>query len=88
MHKAAFHLFNIAFMYKYFHESIRIHLMAGRVPVGLQRTAVAKEMEGVFVQNLSYAADVLSKVRDLFLSNIMTLCRNSYSNEKIRLKHM
>ncbi|KAE8293859.1 putative hydroxypyruvate isomerase [Larimichthys crocea] len=39
----------------------RIHLMAGRVPVGLQRTAVAKEMEGVFVQNLSYAADVLSK---------------------------
>ncbi|KAG8003234.1 putative hydroxypyruvate isomerase [Nibea albiflora] len=39
----------------------RIHLMAGRVPVGSQRTAVAKEMEGVFVQNLNYAADVLSK---------------------------
>ncbi|XP_029355153.1 putative hydroxypyruvate isomerase isoform X1 [Echeneis naucrates] len=39
----------------------RIHLMAGRVPVGADRTAVAKEMEAVFVQNLSYAADVLSK---------------------------
>lgn len=39
----------------------RIHLMAGRVPVDSDRTAAAKEMEAVFVQNLSYAADVLSK---------------------------
>ncbi|XP_028260408.1 putative hydroxypyruvate isomerase [Parambassis ranga] len=37
----------------------RIHLMAGRVPVDSQRPV--KEMEAVFVQNLSYAADVLSK---------------------------
>ncbi|AWP11362.1 Hydroxypyruvate isomerase isoform 2 [Scophthalmus maximus] len=39
----------------------RIHLMAGRVPVGSHRTAVAKEMEAIFVQNLTYAADILSK---------------------------
>ncbi|KAM3620290.1 uncharacterized protein V6R79_021144 [Siganus canaliculatus] len=39
----------------------RIHLMAGRVPVDSQRVTVAKEMEATFVQNLSYAADVLSK---------------------------
>ncbi|XP_071342898.1 putative hydroxypyruvate isomerase isoform X2 [Trachinotus anak] len=39
----------------------RIHLMAGRVPDGSHRTAVAKEMEAIFVQNLNYAADVLSK---------------------------
>ncbi|XP_026179180.1 putative hydroxypyruvate isomerase isoform X4 [Mastacembelus armatus] len=39
----------------------RIHLMAGRVPEGSQRTTVAKEMEAVFVQNLKYAADKLSK---------------------------
>lgn len=39
----------------------RIHLMAGRVPAGSQRAAVVKEMEATFVQNLSYAADILSK---------------------------
>nr|XP_046248829.1 putative hydroxypyruvate isomerase isoform X2 [Scatophagus argus] len=39
----------------------RIHLMAGRVPVGSHRKDVAKEMEAIFVQNLSYAADILSK---------------------------
>ncbi|XP_068175982.1 putative hydroxypyruvate isomerase [Antennarius striatus] len=39
----------------------RIHLMAGRVPVGSHRRDVAQEMEGVFVQNLKYAADILSK---------------------------
>lgn len=39
----------------------RIHLMAGRVPMGSNRALVAKEMEAIFVQNLSYAADVLSK---------------------------
>ncbi|XP_029286291.1 putative hydroxypyruvate isomerase isoform X2 [Cottoperca gobio] len=39
----------------------RIHLMAGRVPVGSHRLAVAKEMEAVFVHNLNYAADILSK---------------------------
>ncbi|KAG7228909.1 hypothetical protein INR49_008687 [Caranx melampygus] len=35
--------------------------MAGRIPVGSHRTAVAKEMEAVFVQNLNHAASVLSK---------------------------
>lgn len=44
----------------------RIHLMAGRVPLGSQRPAVAKEMEAIFVRNLNYAADILSKVGDLF----------------------
>lgn len=39
--------------------------MAGRVPVGSQRTAVAREMEDTFIQNLRYAADVLSKVADV-----------------------
>ncbi|KAM9848992.1 putative hydroxypyruvate isomerase isoform 1-T1 [Aulostomus maculatus] len=39
----------------------RIHLMAGRIPVASLRTDVAKDMETVFVQNLIYAADVLSK---------------------------
>ncbi|XP_069007100.1 putative hydroxypyruvate isomerase [Embiotoca jacksoni] len=39
----------------------RIHLMAGRVPADSDRTAAAKEMEAVFVQNLNYAADILSK---------------------------
>uniref|UniRef100_A0A4W6FPH4 Putative hydroxypyruvate isomerase n=1 Tax=Lates calcarifer TaxID=8187 RepID=A0A4W6FPH4_LATCA len=39
----------------------RIHLMAGRVPVGTNRMAVAKEMEAIFIHNLNYAADILSK---------------------------
>uniref|UniRef100_A0A668AI96 Hydroxypyruvate isomerase n=2 Tax=Myripristis murdjan TaxID=586833 RepID=A0A668AI96_9TELE len=39
----------------------RIHLMAGRLPAGAHRPAVAKEMEAIFVQNLTYAADVLAK---------------------------
>eukprot|EP00066_Takifugu_rubripes_P023472 XP_011612738.1 PREDICTED: putative hydroxypyruvate isomerase isoform X2 [Takifugu rubripes] len=39
----------------------RIHLMAGRVPVGSQRSTVARDMENTFIQNLRYAADVLSK---------------------------
>ncbi|XP_075997683.1 putative hydroxypyruvate isomerase [Genypterus blacodes] len=38
-----------------------IHLMAGRIPVGSDRSSVAKEMEAVFVQNLTYAAEILSK---------------------------
>lgn len=40
----------------------RIHVMAGRVPAGSQRTSVAREMEETFIQNLRYAADLLSKV--------------------------
>ncbi|MED6253357.1 hypothetical protein ATANTOWER_027452, partial [Ataeniobius toweri] len=40
----------------------RIHLMAGRIPVDAHRATVSREMEDVFVQNLSYAADILSKV--------------------------
>ncbi|XP_067893005.1 putative hydroxypyruvate isomerase isoform X3 [Heterodontus francisci] len=47
----------------------RIHLMAGRVPVGLDRTSVAKAMEATFIENLKYAADILSK--DLFHWQIM-----------------
>ncbi|XP_076871255.1 putative hydroxypyruvate isomerase isoform X2 [Brachyhypopomus gauderio] len=39
----------------------RIHLMAGRIPAGAQRSAVAMEMEATFVQNLSHAADLLSE---------------------------
>ncbi|XP_026851727.2 putative hydroxypyruvate isomerase [Electrophorus electricus] len=39
----------------------RIHLMAGRVPAGAQRAAVAMEMEATFVQNLRHAADMLAK---------------------------
>ncbi|KAK9973082.1 hypothetical protein ABG768_023829 [Culter alburnus] len=39
----------------------RIHLMAGRVPAGADRSAVAMEMEDTFVQNLKHAAGVLSK---------------------------
>ncbi|KAI2663209.1 hypothetical protein H4Q32_011686 [Labeo rohita] len=38
-----------------------IHLMAGRVPAGADRCAVAMEMEDTFVQNLKHAAGVLSK---------------------------
>ncbi|XP_030647682.1 putative hydroxypyruvate isomerase isoform X2 [Chanos chanos] len=38
-----------------------IHLMAGRVPVGVERSSVAMEMEATFIQNLKHAADVLSK---------------------------
>ncbi|XP_020790153.1 putative hydroxypyruvate isomerase [Boleophthalmus pectinirostris] len=39
----------------------RIHLMAGRVPLGSHRAEVAQEMESIFIQNLEYAADLLSK---------------------------
>ncbi|XP_067846126.1 putative hydroxypyruvate isomerase isoform X2 [Heptranchias perlo] len=39
----------------------RIHLMAGRVPMGQDRTSVAKEMEATFIENLKYAADILAK---------------------------
>ncbi|XP_029106491.1 putative hydroxypyruvate isomerase isoform X1 [Scleropages formosus] len=39
----------------------RIHLMAGRIPEGIDRGAAVQEMEATFVENLKYAADVLSK---------------------------
>uniref|UniRef100_A0A6Q2YHJ5 Putative hydroxypyruvate isomerase n=1 Tax=Esox lucius TaxID=8010 RepID=A0A6Q2YHJ5_ESOLU len=39
----------------------RIHLMAGRVPVGADRATVAMEMEDSFIKNLKHAADVLTK---------------------------
>lgn len=45
----------------------RIHLMAGRVPAEVDRTAVAMEMEDTFVQNLKHAAGVLSKEKILGL---------------------
>ncbi|XP_061307493.1 putative hydroxypyruvate isomerase isoform X2 [Pezoporus flaviventris] len=38
-----------------------IHLMAGRVPQGADRAAVAVEMETTFVENLRYAADLLAQ---------------------------
>lgn len=39
--------------------------MAGRLPEGAHRAAVAKEMEATFVENLNYAADLLSQVNVL-----------------------
>ncbi|XP_029767465.1 putative hydroxypyruvate isomerase [Terrapene carolina triunguis] len=39
----------------------RIHLMAGRVPVGTERATMALEMETTFVENLRYAADILAQ---------------------------
>lgn len=36
--------------------------MAGRVPLGTDRAAVAGEMETIFIENLRYAADLLSQV--------------------------
>ncbi|KAL2301794.1 hypothetical protein Nmel_011190 [Mimus melanotis] len=39
----------------------RIHVMAGRVPLGTDRAAVAGEMETIFIENLRYAADLLSQ---------------------------
>lgn len=70
--------------------------MAGRVPLGSHRGAVDKEMEAVFVQNLKYAADILSKVSDLFspgllhissvkvleLKNFNFFCRSGETTQK------
>ncbi|NXS69138.1 HYI isomerase, partial [Pandion haliaetus] len=39
----------------------RIHLMAGRVPLGADRAAVAGEMETTFIENLRYAAGLLAQ---------------------------
>ncbi|XP_063021979.1 putative hydroxypyruvate isomerase [Melospiza melodia melodia] len=39
----------------------RIHVMAGRVPLGTDRAAVAGEMETTFIENLKYTADLLSQ---------------------------
>ncbi|XP_053929068.1 putative hydroxypyruvate isomerase isoform X1 [Cuculus canorus] len=39
----------------------RIHLMAGRVPLGTDRAAIAGEMETTFIENLRYAADLLAQ---------------------------
>ncbi|XP_060087630.1 putative hydroxypyruvate isomerase [Heteronotia binoei] len=39
----------------------RIHLLAGRLPVGAEREAVAAEMEDTFIENLKYAADILAQ---------------------------
>lgn len=36
--------------------------MAGRVPLGTDRAAVAGEMETTFIENLKYTADLLSQV--------------------------
>ncbi|XP_054836713.1 putative hydroxypyruvate isomerase [Eublepharis macularius] len=39
----------------------RIHLLAGRLPVGAEREAVSAEMEATFTENLRYAADILAQ---------------------------
>nr|XP_020638880.1 putative hydroxypyruvate isomerase [Pogona vitticeps] len=39
----------------------RIHIMAGRVPIGTEQEAVSTEMETTFVENLRYAADILAQ---------------------------
>ncbi|NXL91278.1 HYI isomerase, partial [Alectura lathami] len=39
----------------------RIHLLAGRVPQGADRAAVAGEMEATFIENLRHAADLLAQ---------------------------
>nr|Q6NUD4.2 RecName: Full=Putative hydroxypyruvate isomerase [Xenopus laevis] len=39
----------------------RIHIMAGRVPLGLERQFIEKEMEETFIENLQYAADILGQ---------------------------
>ncbi|CAN9508486.1 unnamed protein product [Ophioblennius macclurei] len=39
----------------------KVHVMAGRVPLGAERNRVQGDMEDLFVQNLRYAADVLEK---------------------------
>ncbi|NXW83682.1 HYI isomerase, partial [Alopecoenas beccarii] len=40
----------------------RMHLIAGQVPLGADRAAVAGEMETTFIENLRYAADLLAQV--------------------------
>ncbi|XP_073400612.1 putative hydroxypyruvate isomerase [Dendrobates tinctorius] len=37
----------------------RIHIMAGRVPAGMERASIVKDMEETFIENLKYAADML-----------------------------
>lgn len=39
----------------------RIHIMAGRVPAGIERASIEKEMEKTFIENLRYAADILNQ---------------------------
>ncbi|XP_044157596.1 putative hydroxypyruvate isomerase [Bufo gargarizans] len=39
----------------------RIHIMAGRVPEGIDRASIEKEMEETFIENLRYAADLLDQ---------------------------
>ncbi|XP_075688778.1 putative hydroxypyruvate isomerase [Rhinoderma darwinii] len=39
----------------------RIHVMAGRVPAGVDRATIEKEMEQTFIENLRYAADILNQ---------------------------
>uniref|UniRef100_A0A8D0DYN8 Putative hydroxypyruvate isomerase n=1 Tax=Salvator merianae TaxID=96440 RepID=A0A8D0DYN8_SALMN len=39
----------------------RIHLTAGRIPMGAQREAVSAAMEATFIENLRYAADILAQ---------------------------
>ncbi|XP_031755673.1 putative hydroxypyruvate isomerase isoform X2 [Xenopus tropicalis] len=42
-------------------EAVRIHIMAGRVPLGLERQNIEEEMEETFIENLQYAADILAQ---------------------------
>lgn len=36
--------------------------MAGQIPLGAERDAVASLMEATFIENLRYAADILAQV--------------------------
>ncbi|CAJ0965097.1 unnamed protein product [Ranitomeya imitator] len=40
-------------------DCTRIHIMAGRVPAGMDRASIEKEMEETFIENLRYAANML-----------------------------
>ncbi|XP_048353122.1 putative hydroxypyruvate isomerase [Sphaerodactylus townsendi] len=39
----------------------RIHILAGRLPLGAEREAVSAEMEATFIENLKYAVDILAQ---------------------------
>lgn len=49
--------------------------MAGRVPLGTERAAVAGEMETTFIENLRYTADLLSQVSGEWV--LLCVCSSS-----------
>ncbi|KAM4022478.1 putative hydroxypyruvate isomerase [Anomaloglossus baeobatrachus] len=42
-------------------DCTRIHIMAGRVPAGIERASIEKEMEETFIENLRYSAEILQE---------------------------